>query len=232
MWSFNGGEVALQAQPDGSLAGIVVAPTRFATCTHPVGEQMWKGIRARPDGSFWGFHQWFFENSSCTPQPELGPTAWRLMKTATGSSYLLVCFGTPGGTQPTIAAGGAVAGVGYGCVRSAEVAPLAATESFKHAVTLPSSRRCLSRRSFQIHLHAARYDPFRTVIVRLGSRPLAARRHGRDFVVTVDLRGRPRGAFKVSIRIVTVLGHAIAGTRTFHTCVAKRGGHHRSAKKG
>jgi len=226
VWSFNGGEVAIQAQPGGGFLGTVVAPTRFAACTHPVGEPMWTAIRAQADGSYWGFHRWFFETTPCTPQPQLGPTAWRVMSAAAGGSFLLVCFGAPGGPQPTIAADGTSANVGYGCVRSAEVAPVAAVASFHSAVTLPGSRRCLSRRSFQIHLHQSRYDPFAEVEVRLGHRRLHLRRHGNVFAARIDLRGLPRGTFTVKILLTTVLGHRIAGARTYHTC------RHRTPSKG
>jgi hypothetical protein len=220
VWSFNGGEVAINAQPGGEFLGTVVAPTRFATCTHPIGEAMWTGIRAQPDGSYWGFHRWLIESIPCAPQPHLGPTAWRVMSGAAGP-YLLVCFGTPGGAQPTIAPDGTSANVGYGCVRSAEVAPVAAALSFTSTVTLPSAKRCLSRRSFLIHLHQFHLDPFKEVLVSLGHRRLRVRRHGSVFTATIDLRGLPRGAFTLRIRVTTVLGHVISGRRTFHTCVPR-----------
>jgi len=72
VWSFNGGKVAVQAEA-GVLTGIVVAPTKFSQCTHPVGERMWTGMRRRPDGSYWGFHQWFFATEECIANPTLGP---------------------------------------------------------------------------------------------------------------------------------------------------------------
>jgi hypothetical protein len=224
VWSFNGGEVAIQAQPGGGFLGTVVVPTKFAACTHPVGEPMWTSIRAQPDGSYWGSHQWYFETAPCTPNPQPGPTAWRVLKAPSGSSYLLVCFGAPGGRQPTISPAGTPSSVGYGCVRSGEVAPVGAAESFKTAVSLPSARRCLSRRSFQIHLRQPHYDPFKTVSVRLATRALVLHRRGDTYAARVDLRGRPRGAFTVRIAITTVLGHRIAGARTYHTCAPRPGG--------
>jgi hypothetical protein len=221
VWSFNGGEVAIQSEPSGTFTGTVVVPTKFAQCTHPVGEAMWTGMLAQPDGSYWGRHQWYFETAPCTPDEQPGPTAWRVMTAPSGDSYLLVCFDTPGGAQPTIAAGGAVTNVGYGCVRSAEIAPVAQALAFSSAVSLPSDSRCLSRRSFKIHLHQYRYDPFKQVIVSLRGRRLVVQRHGNVFAATIDLHGLPRGAFTVRIRITTVLGHRITGARTFHTCKRK-----------
>src|SRR5271166_1284619 len=107
VWAFNGGEVAVVRQADGAYAGIVDAPTTFARCSHPVGEQMWSRMRLQPDGSYWGLHQWFFESEPCQLNPTLGPSAWRVMTATNGSRYLLVCFSAPGSTQPTIAASGA-----------------------------------------------------------------------------------------------------------------------------
>jgi hypothetical protein len=222
VWSFNGGEIAIQSQPDGTFLGTVVVPTKFAQCIHPVGEGMWTDVAAQPDGSYWGRHQWYFETAPCTRNEQLGPTAWRVMTAANGDSYLLVCFNTPGGPQPTIAPDGTGANVGYGCVRSAEVAPVEGALGFTSAVSLPSSRRCLSHRSLRIHLHQARYDPFKEVLVRLGAHRVEVKRHGNVFAATINLRGLPRGAFTVSIAITTVLGHRITGRRTLHTCSSKR----------
>src|SRR4051794_23193938 len=67
VWSFNGGKVAVEANSDGSFRGVVVAPTKFSQCLHPVGEEVWSQIRPQPDGSFWGLHQWYFETSECVP---------------------------------------------------------------------------------------------------------------------------------------------------------------------
>ena len=47
VWSFSGGQVAVQAQPDGTFVGTVIRPTTLATCAHPTGEQMWTGIAAQ-----------------------------------------------------------------------------------------------------------------------------------------------------------------------------------------
>jgi hypothetical protein len=85
-------------------------------------------------------------------------------------------------------------------------------------VTLPSNHKCFSRRAFQIHLHAPRYDPFRQVIVTLGRRRLTVRRHGSVFAATVNLKGLPAGAFTVAVHVTTVLGRHLAGQRTYHTC--------------
>jgi hypothetical protein len=225
VWSFNGGRVAIQRQTDGSYTGTVVAATKFAECPHPIGEVMWTGIRAREDASYWGLHQWFFEGSGCILNPRLGPTAWRVLSSSTGAHFLRACFSSPGTTQPTIALSGAASGVTYGCVDSALVSPppsTSGTAGFKSAITLPSARRCFSKRVFVIHVRDPRNDPIHDVLVRLGSRSLRVRRHGEHFALTIDLRGRPKGTFTVRIYVTTVLGHRLTGSRTYHTCARAR----------
>jgi hypothetical protein len=225
VWSFTGGEVAIQRQADGSFTGTVVQPTRFAECSHPIGETMWTAIHAQPDGSFWGLHEWFFEKAGCAVNPTPGPTAWRVLQTATGRRYLRACFSTPGTGQPTIAASGTSAAVSYGCVDSALTSPPPSTSGaagFRSAVSLPSARKCFSRRRLRIHLHDPSNDPLKEVVVTLSGRRLRALRHGNVFTATIDLRGLPKGAFTVRIRLSTVLGHRLHGSRTYHTCVKRR----------
>ncbi len=231
VWSFNGGQVAIHPGPAGTFIGTVVQATSFAQCSHPVGEEMWSGLRVQPDGSYWGLHQWFFETTSCVHNPALGPTAWRVM--AAGSSrYLLVCFSPPGGPQPTIAPDGTEGNVTYGCRQSA---PIAATPTqptstrvgqarFAHSVTLPSNRRCFSARIFKIHLKDPSFDPLQSVLVTLGQRRVKVTRHGNRFAATISLRGLPRGTFTVKVQERTVLGHRLRGSRTYHTCARRAAG--------
>ena len=40
----------------------------------------------------------------------------------------------------------------------------------------------------------------------------------------VDLRGLPKGTFKLKIAVVATDGRLITGTRTYHTCSKKRRG--------
>jgi hypothetical protein len=225
VWSFNGGTVAIQSQPGGTFIGTVVAPTKFAQCPHPVGEAMWTGMRLQADGSYWGSHQWYFETSECVRNPTLGPTAWRVMQASSGTHYLLVCFSAPGSAQPTIAVSGVHANVSYGCFESARIAPLpstSGTSGFTRSVTLPSARRCYSRRAFQIHLRDPRYDPLKEVVVTIRGHKVAVVRRKKVFAATINLTGLPPGSFTVKIRATTILGHHLTGSRTYHTCAKKR----------
>jgi hypothetical protein len=52
VWSFNGGQVVVRADPAGTFTGKVIRATQLATRAHPVGEKMWINVRAQPDGSY------------------------------------------------------------------------------------------------------------------------------------------------------------------------------------
>lgn len=224
VWSFRGGRVAIQSLPNGTFAGTVVAPTSFAQCPHPVGEQMWSGLRRQPDGSYQGLHQWYFEGS-CAPNPRLGLTAWRVLSAAGGSRFLRVCFSAPGSPQPTIAPDGTSANVSYGCVDSALVAPLpgssSATLAFARVIGLPRAKKCFSRREFRIHLHNPADDPLKRVTVTLRGRHVSVERSAGRIAAVINLRGLPKGTFKVRIAALTVLGHRLLGSRVYHTCVPR-----------
>lgn len=232
VWSFNGGEVAIQPQADGTFVGTVVAPTRFAQCSHAIGEPMWTGIRRQEDGSYWGFHRWYFEGSTCVPNRSPGPTAWRVLQAANGSRRLIVCFSAPGSSQPSITPSDMRLGVTYGCFESALLGPLPSQASalgFRRAVALPGARKCFSARVFPIHLKDPPRDPLKSVVITLGKHKITVLRHGRVFTATVNLRGLPRGTFTVRILATTVLGHRLSGSRTYHTC-RKRPAKRRSPK--
>jgi hypothetical protein len=225
IWSFKGGEIAVQPLSNGTFVGTVVEETKFAECTHPAGQQIWSGMTLQPDGSYWGLHQWY-ESPGCTIEPTLGPTVWRVDVASDGSHYLHVCFSSPGTSQPKIAPDGSEQEVTYGCTDSARIAALppaaVGTLSFVSLASLPSPKACLSRRSFQIHIRDPKHDAFKTVSVTIRGHRLTVARRGAFTVATVDLRGLPRGAFTVLIKGTTVLGRRLSGQRTYHTCTKKR----------
>ncbi|HEX4483000.1 MAG TPA: hypothetical protein VH081_04380 [Solirubrobacteraceae bacterium] len=233
VWSFNGGAIAIEPATAGTYVGTVVTETKFAECGHPVGQPIWTDIRPQPDGSYWGKHQWYFESSGCNLNPVLGLTALRVIKGAGGAHYLRVCLSSPGDPQPAIAADGTVSQAGYGCVNSTPAR--SETASFRELVTLPSTKKCLSRRSFKIHVHDPRNDAFKTVAIAIRGHRITATRHGSQVVATVNLRGLPRGAFTLTVRGTTVLGHKISGRRVYHTCAPRRSRRstgRKSSKKG
>ncbi len=230
IWSFGGGQVGIVSQPNGTFVGIVVKEIKFAECPHPVEQEMWTDMTLQADGSYWGHHQWYFPAPGCVENPEPGPTAWRVIQAADGSKYLRVCFSHPGTSQPTIAPNGTATGASYGCVSSSLTAslptvagstPTSGVAGEIERLSFPSAKKCLSARHFQIHLLEPKYDPFKTVLVTIKGHRIGTVRRGRYVVATIDLEGRPAGAFTVKIHVTTVLGHHLSGSRTYHTCAKK-----------
>jgi hypothetical protein len=87
---------------------------------------------------------------------------------------------------------------------------------------LPSTRRCASKRRFQIRLRAPRGHRLRSARVYVnGKRVRVFRRRGRLRAV-VDLRGLPKGTFRVRVRAITTRGRRVTETRTYRTCIPGR----------
>jgi hypothetical protein len=228
IWSFSGGTVGIQDQGDGTLAGTVVAPTKFAQCYHPAGERMWTDMKLQPDGSYWGLHQWYFDTAECIPNPTLGLTAWRVLLTSTGAHFLRVCFSKPGSSsQPTISASGATANATFGCVDSAQVSslPVVTPAQFDQYVKLPSNKACFARSKMRIRMKDPKNDPIKKVVVKLRSgtihRTAKLRRHHGVVTATLNLRGLSAGPFTVVVRLTTVLGDHLSGKRTYRSCGTK-----------
>lgn len=227
VWSFSGGQVAVQAAGDGSFTGSVIRTTTLANCPHPVGEQMWLGVRAQPDGSYWGGHQWF-RDAGCEPIPERGNTAYRVLSRPDGGRFLRVCFSPPEdpGTQPKIAPDGSSTDSPGSCVDSDLVSSLPASRpKLEQIATLPrqGSRRCLSRRSFKIRLKEPPGDALRSAEVFLNGRRIQVRR-GERLTAPINLRGLPKGRYTVKLVAKTVLGKTIQGKRRYRTCAQRRRG--------
>jgi hypothetical protein len=87
----------------------------------------------------------------------------------------------------------------------------------------PSNSRCVSRRSFRIKLRKRYWPVIAAVTVKMPRTTRVLRR--RPWGTIVDLRGLPRGRFKVRITALTSTARTIRGTRTYRTCSGKlRGG--------
>jgi len=238
VWSFNGGRVAIKEQGNGTFLGTVVSPTKFAQCTHPVGEDMWTQLAPQTDGSYWGLHQWFFEGEECVPNPLPGPTAWRVLQRS-GGRILRVCFSAPGSnSQPTIASDGSSANVTFGCVDSARISSLPEVSSADLAkyASLPKGNVCLARRRLRIRLRDPKNDPLAKIVVELRSGKIhrkAKLRQGNGVTVaTLSLAGLVKPAFTVIIRATTVLGHHLSTKRRYRLCGGKahKGSHHNRQK--
>jgi hypothetical protein len=224
VWSFNGGKVAIQAQSSGNFVGKVVDPTRFAQCDHPVGEEMWTQIKSKADGSYWGFHQWFFSTAECVPNPTPGPSAWRVIGNE-GSRFLRVCFSEPGsGIQPTIAQDGTSANATFGCVDSERISslPKFSQATLIRHIHLPRSKGCLHRRKLRIHLRYPDNDPFQKIEIGLKSgqlyRKATIRRHRHSAIAVLNLEGLPKPTFTLRVKVTTVLGHTLSQRRKYRRC--------------
>lgn len=238
VWSFSGGAVGVQMLPNGTYQGTVVSPTTFAKCEHPVGQVMWTDMRAQPDGSLWGHHQWF-HGTKCEEDPVLGLTAWRVLKTPAGTRILEVCFNIPGGdSQPTIAPNGESANVTYGCEGLNPLAPLPVTSSegsgsgtqggsgqigFAASVVLPGAKTCVRQSSLKVVLRNPKYDPLKEVVIRIEGKKVLDLRGVKRLKQGILLAKLPNGTYKVGVLAITVLNQRLSGTSTYHSCTKVSG---------
>jgi hypothetical protein len=224
VWSFAGGEVAITANPDGTFTGIVTKETTLVQCPHRVGEQIWTGITAQPDGQYFGGHQWF-ATGTCEPIATRGNSAFRVLSASSGR-FLRTCLADPGvATQPSIAADGAGTDATRGCFDSAVLSDVPqGTPTIDDIVTLPAQgkKKCLSRRRFTIHLRNPKGDPLKSARVYVNGKKVKVKHKGRRFTAKIDLRGRKKGRYTVRIVARTVLGKTIKGKRKYRTCAKKR----------
>jgi ABC-2 type transport system ATP-binding protein len=85
------------------------------------------------------------------------------------------------------------------------------------AAALPAAKRCASRRRFRIHLRRGLRSA--TVVVN-GKRVRVVR--GKRLRAPVDLRGLPKGTFRVTVTGRNARGRLVRSARSYHTCVAKK----------
>lgn len=222
VWSFNGGNIAIRRNAAGRLIGTVVAPTKFATCTHSSGEEIWTSIAATGDGSYTGLHQWFFETGSCTPNPTLGATAYRVL-TSNGKHFLRACFSEPGsGEQPTIAADGTSAHATYGCVDSALISSVTGTKGTDASPFVELVGGCSPGKVLRVRIHDPANDPIAEYAVTLRQKKLQRRakivRHKKGATAVLGLGGFVAGSSTLRVKLTTVLGEKLASKRTYRFC--------------
>ncbi len=90
-------------------------------------------------------------------------------------------------------------------------------------VTLPSTKRCVSRRRFRIRLKEPKGDRIASARVSVNGKLVRTIR-GTRVTAPVDLRSLPKGRFSVRIDVVTKSGRKLKGTRRYRTCAPKRTG--------
>jgi len=238
VWLFNGGKVAVEADADGGFRGVIVAPTKFSQCFHPVGEEVWTDIRAQSDGSYWGLHQWYFETDECVPNPERGLTAFRVLTAGDGSKSLAVCFSEPGSkSQPKIPPSGSPSGATYGCSNSARISPLPSVEpaDAPKYILLPGNGLCLTRPKLKIRLRNPSGDPIVKAKVLLRSGKIRRRakmtRKTNGIVASLNLRRLTKRKFTVTVNVTTALGHQLKRKRAYRLCGPQPVRRHRHHKR-
>ncbi|MBI5104036.1 MAG: hypothetical protein HZB46_03440 [Solirubrobacterales bacterium] len=103
----------------------------------------------------------------------------------------------------------------------------ASLPAFAKVVTLPSTKRCVSRRSFRIRLRIPRGLRVTSADVVVNRKRVKVVK-GRRLTAPVDLRNLPKGRFSVKITVRLADGRTISGTRKYRTCAPKRRGSNRS----
>lgn len=90
-------------------------------------------------------------------------------------------------------------------------------------IKLPSSRRCVSRRRFRIRIRRPGGIKIEQAIVFVNGKRVRVVR-GKRLRAPVDLRGLPKGQFRVAITVITSTGRVLRGSRKYRTCTKKRRG--------
>jgi hypothetical protein len=89
------------------------------------------------------------------------------------------------------------------------------------AARLPRTRSCSSGRNFRIRLvPPARGDRIRSATVTLDGRRVRVLR-GRRLHSAIDLRGLPRGTFRLTVTVRTARGRTLRSARTYRTCARR-----------
>lgn len=96
-----------------------------------------------------------------------------------------------------------------------------AAQRFAALVSLPSAKRCLSKRTIRLRIR----KPGDAKVVYAQIRVTGKRTRtviGRALNAAIDLRGLPKGTIKVRIRVLLSNGKSVSGTRTYRTCATKK----------
>jgi hypothetical protein len=86
--------------------------------------------------------------------------------------------------------------------------------------SLPSNKKCLSRRNFGIRLRSPIREKLLRGIVFVNGKQVRVVKSDR-LRSTVNLRGLPKGRYIVRITVTTSSGRKFSGTRRYRTCTIK-----------
>ncbi len=88
-------------------------------------------------------------------------------------------------------------------------------------ILLPSTKACVSRRSFKIRLRAPKGVTIASATVLVNGKKADVVK-GRRLTAPVNLTGLPKGRFTVKVTITTATGRKVSDTRRYRTCAPKR----------
>ncbi len=160
-----------------------------------------------------GGHQ--FRVRAIDPLSTIGPPASRAWTIELPGQTTAPGTKTPLGTGGTGSSGGGGTSTGSDGVAASAAVPLASV------VTLPSAKRCVSRRALRLRLKAPKGTGIAFAKIDVPGRATKTVR-GRAISAPVNLRGLPKGRFTVRLRVTLLDGRVIKGSRTFRTCAPKR----------
>lgn len=96
----------------------------------------------------------------------------------------------------------------------------AAAVRFTQVASLPSAKRCVSRRTLRIRIRHPKGSKVKSAQARIGGRKAKTRRGAGS--ITLSLKGLPRGRFVARVKVMLSDGRVINGTRTYRTCAKKK----------
>jgi hypothetical protein len=154
-----------------------------------------------------------------------GPTSW-FSGISTDTSSGTVNFSPaipPGGSAYfSLEAPPSAAAIQVGMPQTTAPPPTALPPAFGSKGVIqgfPSTRRCLSKRRFTIHIRRYRGITYVEAIVFVNRKTVGVRKSNKgQFSSPINLRGLPAGTVVVKMTVITTTGSLISGTRTYHTC--------------
>lgn len=81
-----------------------------------------------------------------------------------------------------------------------------------------ATKACTSRRTVVVHIRRPRAGRIAAATVTVAGKRLKVRRSGGRFLVTVNLRGKPRSTVRVKISVRTTIGRRYSDSRTYRPC--------------
>jgi hypothetical protein len=89
------------------------------------------------------------------------------------------------------------------------------------AFSLPSTKQCVSKRKFTIHVRDLPGITWASAVIKLDHKRVKTL-GATHITALVNLTGLPKGTFVLSITAKATNGRTLTATRTYHTCIPKR----------